>query len=310
MQSVLDQKDLWHRDLMSGAMHYVVTLHYHYIEVVSELLSCSAVKSRSRSRHNEQEHVWAEANHVSTVLYTTVSCSRVLGERTATTASEGSRWILSNPPAAAAAVSATVIRHYLSLLRVSRRDERPAKDRCGGQRRMILGWLLGRIYVGRRTPPSRRKNSNDEFYRSRGGISKKKPKKKRTRAPIDSVPVDRSVTRGRNTGYPAGIRVLRRWGPYASITSLTWRIYSYVESGSVNGYCDSRKLNRTASRELLSPRVSELGSAGPVNPSFFFLSTSPPLSPPHASSSIGWIKCTRTPLTVPHHPLALLLVPP
>lgn len=179
MQSVLDQKDLWHRDLMSGAMHYVVTLHYHYIEVVSELLSCSAVKSRSRSRHNEQEHVWAEANHVSTVLYTTVSCSRVLGERTATTASEGSRWILSNPPAAAAAVSATVIRHYLSLLRVSRRDERPAKDRCGGQRRMILGWLLGRIYVGRRTPPSRRKNSNDEFYRSRGGISKKKPKKKK-----------------------------------------------------------------------------------------------------------------------------------
>lgn len=117
---------------------------------------------------------------------------------------------------------------------------------------------------------------------------------------------DWSITRDRNTGHPTGIRVLRRWGPYASITSLTWRIYSYVESGSVNGYCESRKLNRTASRELLSPRVSELGSAGPVSPSFFLPSTSPPLLPPHASS-IGWAKCMRTPLTVSHHPLALLL---
>lgn len=64
MQSILDEKDLWHRDLTSGAMHYVVTLHYHYIEVVSEPLPCSAVKSRSRSRHNKlQEHVRSEAKH-------------------------------------------------------------------------------------------------------------------------------------------------------------------------------------------------------------------------------------------------------
>lgn len=125
---------------------------------------------------------------------------------------------------------------------------------------------------------------------------------------------DWSVIRDGNTGHLTGIRVLRRWGPCVSITSLTWRIYSYVESGSVNGYCEPRKLNRTVSRELLSPRVSELSSAGPVSPSFCLPSTSPPLLPLHPSPGLVdcRTKCARTPLTVPPPPrwLALLLVPP
>lgn len=66
-----------------------------------------------------QEHVWSGAKHVSTVLYTIVSCSRVLGEQMVTTASEESRKTLSNPPVV---VSVTLIHHYLSLLRVSRRS--------------------------------------------------------------------------------------------------------------------------------------------------------------------------------------------
>lgn len=68
-----------------------LSLCYHYIEVVSEPLPCFAVQSRSRSRHNKQEHVWSGARHVSTVLYTTVSYSRVLSEQMVTTASDESR---------------------------------------------------------------------------------------------------------------------------------------------------------------------------------------------------------------------------
>lgn len=110
---------------------------------------------------------------------------------------------------------------------------------------------------------------------------------------------DWSVTRDRNTGHLTGIRVLWRWGPYVPVASLTWRIYSYVESGSVNGYCESRKLNRTVSRELLSPR-SELTGAGPVNPSFFHIPASLASFLHHVDCRLG--KMRADPVDCPHHP--------
>lgn len=196
MQPILDQKDLWHRDLTSGAMHYVVTLHYHYIEVVSEPLSCSAVQSRSRARHNnlQETRLGRSKARQYDLAHNNVILESTWRTDLATTASERSRRTLSNPPVA---VSTAVIHHYLSLLRVSRQHaiirEEQRGDQCGNDSELDSG---------------RRDFSHKKFQqwiRRFAGTPKKQ-------GPVDLVPGHAiGVSLATNTGSSStGTRVLRR----------------------------------------------------------------------------------------------------